>query len=510
MAFEFQYKILRSGEILNRLRMSVDLTRAAQEASLLDNENLTDNMLAASTVGTEAYHVFKTGTFSSYTGGSTPAYGVGTASNPNFEAGFPGNYANPSIVATNIYTIDSNGVWNTILSRSVTTDDSVLRICAYLNYLLDVYSSAVSEIYNPGVQFGIAVDGQVIYYPGAADATRRSYVPVRADTQRDATHMEPGPATPMIRGTVAGLGYIVSPVEMTTFCAVSAGSHTVDLVVRILRPADVSDTNLRKMYVYDRSLVTQELPQDPSVVTTAAGVSVAEIPTETVASATEILTNRTTPIVTALNAIGPGALRRKSASHRVLPAVLLDADEESIANLNSALYITCPYQGYASTTLAGSDVANGWRLLRDGTNNLRTDVNHPSAWAVNGVPCLIEVFASIGLQDLRADAASTPRTDILGAFVLGYSTDGTNLTLIPNTHAWINDSRQNVGASTFGTNIKTSVSIRGWLDFRTTPPASNISWFGAYASVIYTVGSGVTTARLRWRCANLNVRVWRY
>lgn len=508
MAFEFQYKILRSGEMLNCLRMSADLTRAAQEVSQLDNENLTDSMLASQTVGTEAYHAFRVGTFSSHSGGSTPTYGVGTGSNPNFEGGLPATYNNPATGATNIYVIESNGAWNTVLSQTVTTDEGVVRICAYLTYLVDYYTTGSTNISNSGIQFGLRLDGQDVYFAGCSNASHRPYIPVRANQQRSATNMEPGPQTPVYRHHVAGMGNAAAPVELMQMAYVTAGTHLVELAVRVVRQ-NISDISIKTAYIYDRSLVVQMLPQEPAATSTVDGPSIADIPTETVANSSVIMTARTDVVRTAENALTPGMLRRQSASHRVLPAVLHDAATVSIANLNSALYITCPYQGYTSTTLAGTDNANGWRLLRDGTNNLRTDATHASAFAVSGLPCLIEVFASVAVQELRLDLVSTPDQDMMAAFTLAYSTDGTNIILVPCTHAWLADNRENHG-ETYGNDIKTRVSIRGWLDFRTVTSGSDISWFGVYASVVSIVGSAPATTRLRWRCASLDVLVWRY
>ena len=509
MAFEFQYKILRSGEMLNCLRMSADLTRAAQEASQLDNENLTDAMMSGSTVATEAYHAFRLGTFSSSSGGSTPAYGVGTGSNPDFEAGLPGNYNDPSDVATNIYTIEPNGAWNTVLTRTITCDEGVVRICAYLTYIHDFFPSGGTASYNSGIQYAIRLDGQDVFVAGASNPTRQSYIPVRAGQQRSATYMEPGPQTPVVAHYVSGMGNPAAPIEISELTYASAGTHTVELCVRVVRQK-VSDTILKPAYIYDRSLVVQMLPQEPAATSTVDGVSIADIPTETVANASNILTGRTTPTVTAENAVTAGMIRRQSASHRVLPAVLLDAASVGISNLDPALYITCPYQGYSSTTVAGTDAANGWRLLRDGTNNLRTDATHPGVFSINGTPCLIEIFGSVGVQELRIDTTGVkPNLNTMAAFTLAYSMNGTAITLVPCTHAWLADHRRQ-GAAVVGTNIKTRVSIRGWLDFRTTPPSGDIHWFGLYGSLVYVVGGAVGTARLRWRSCNLNVRIWRY
>ena len=85
MAYEIQQERFRSGDMLDNRKVGIDITRAAEQASALDAENLPASMLANVTVAQEALHSFSL---------------VQVESDPNF--GSLGSYNDPDTSANNI------------------------------------------------------------------------------------------------------------------------------------------------------------------------------------------------------------------------------------------------------------------------------------------------------------------------------------------------------------------------------------------------------------------------
>lgn len=489
MAYELPLERLRDGDMLDNRKVGIDITRAAEQASNLDNENLVAGMLSSVTVAQEALHKF-----SLVQVGSDPALGS------------LGTYSNPSTTATNIFEVEPTTSWQTVATTTIITGESNLRIVAFAQWIQDIFAGTDDESAPPtSIQLGIRVDGQDIFYAGSADPGVVPFWPVRASRQRDASHMTPGPQTPTDNMHSAGLGPAVDHARWVAIAAVGPGSHTVELVARIVTQHQ-SDINTHPVYIYDRSLCVMEMALYPAASTAADGVSVASIPAETTVSATELLTNRITPVVNKLNAVTAGMVKAGAVEADHAPSVLLDAATNYI--INGSATNTNQYPGYSSTTVAANNTAPGWRKVNDGTNFLSTEGTHGD-FATTSTPCLVEVYATLSIANIGIVSASSPHA-MTAAFVLGYQFNGeSTLNVIPATHAFISNYALHVGLLALGaTNLNTRIAIQGWLDLRTSPAAKDIDWFALFVSGL-RIGT-TSEPVIAPRRGHINVIMYRY
>ena len=502
--YDFQNKIQRTGDMLDNREISRDLTRAAEAASSLDNEELTDAMLAGASVASGAYHTFNINV---------------VEQNPGFSAAG----ANPTISGGNVVKIETTASWQDIKSVTITTDEEILRICAWVQYVYDLTTSTPSVSSTPpaSVQFGIRVDGQLVYYTGNANPAFVEFLPLRAETQRGAYDMTPGPTTVKDKFHCSGLGPPILPVDIQVYHEVSPSTHTVALCARVLTQqpstAGVGASDFYYVYIYDRSLVVQRIPVDPAATSTADGASIAEIPTETTLSTVELKTNRSDVILAKLNAVTPGMIRRRAANNRVLPAVLLDGTTTTIFNNGTYTNIST-YPGYVAGGVAltidatADGTGTGWWLVKGtGPVNLRSDVTHAAALLTSLQTGIIEVFASISIREISEATADTWPWPFMAAFVLGYKlSSGSTIYKIGGTSAFVGHpgNRINALSPPAQMNAKTRISVRGWLDYSSSPPASNIDHVGLYICTLATAGLSLHPTAV-WRHANLNVKVWR-
>ena len=490
MAYEIQQERFRSGDMLDNRKVGIDITRAAEQASALDAENLPASMLANVTVAQEALHSFSL---------------VQVESDPNF--GSLGSYNDPDTSATNIFVVEPTCSWQVVASTTITTGESTLRIVAFAQWLQDIFSGGADDATATptGIQLGVRVDGQEIFYAGSADTGTVPFWPVRASAQRDATHMTPGPQTPTDKMHSAGLGPAVDHARWVAVTGVGPGSHLIELVARVVTQ-HLGDINTHAVYIYDRSLCVMERPLYPANVTAADGVSIASIPAETTVSATELRTNRLTPVVNKLNAVTDGMLKVGAVQAAQAPNVLLDAATNYI--INASATNANAYPGYSSVTMAANNTANGWRKVNDGTDFLSTEGTHGD-FATTNTPCLIEIYATLGLANVGNAAAVSPH-DRTAAFILGYRLNGeSTLRQVPATHAFVsNYALHNSLLARGATDLNTRVTIQGWLDLRTSTIAKDIDWFALFVSSLQ-IGSSDTPI-VAPRRGHINVIVYRY
>lgn len=489
--------------MLDNREVAVDITRAAEEASNLDAENLTDAMLASVTVATEALHAF---------------YLYELAVDPGLGTAPP--YSTPNFSATGITLAQPVAAWQVIGSASVTftCGEADLDIIGWAQWFTDLWSSAIGSPPPNAIQLGIRIDGQVIYYTGCPDLNTVPFHAARATVQRDATHMEPGPATPKDQDQSAGIGTYHDFTRLTASYTVAAGAHTVDLVVRLIPQTQSALTAVQNVYIFSRKIGVMVREVYPAVVTTATSTSVASIPTETTLSATEMLTNRLDIVRAALNGIVPGQIRRGAVQARHAPAVLLDGATSSIGG--TPTYANTNYPGFTSVTITTTrdavTPASGWFLVDDDTGPpgvpLAVGTIGPTpthgAFAIGGVACLVKIFASVALLDVSLPGSASIN-DNCTAFVLLYKNVGSaTIIQVPCTVGIMaNFAVPDAGITRGATACKTRVSLQGWLDFRTVPNAANIDWIAVYNSNL-DLGGG-DDVETTWRLSNLNVIVYR-
>ena len=551
MPYIFPKRRLRDEDVLDPVELNEDFVPAAELYSgNLDRHNFKDTLnLAPKSDNANA----KSGYFNHYY--------TSTQVDPNFGTFGSGtsSYSYPNTTAANgdEYVIPATQSWSVIDSLSISpikTGVSVLWINAYVQYIwlgwmnessYNAWSLPWSDygVLPALVQVAIRVDGTIIpstitghenpferiSHPWRWAATRSNFT---LDTTSGGNQdHKPGPVTGYDLN-VSGVGPELFPVRVGTHIPVTSGTHSVDVVVRRLQPADriltAKEAKLapsgfnNDIVCFNRQLHVTELPMHPVSSTTYDSVTVTTFDTEDTISASKIGASNFDALVTKFNDVQNGALARGALTNQHLKSGVLDSDQTEITP-SIMRQATAKYPGYGVNTFAGGRAGMGWWRIDDGAGGtiLKTKEIKVSE------PCYILVFANLHVRAVTdSDDINTYIQSIFGAFAIGYKTGG-SVFIKPESEAYVHNFNIDdtytgpPGADPTKTTHYTStvkalaehvdVAVMAVFD-HTDGVAKTYTYFGLYGSAMaYSpgTGSGTPTPQIRWRRGNISVLVLR-
>lgn len=390
MSYIFPRRRLRDADVLDPIELTLDLSPAAERISgHLNAHNFNANI--ASTVDVEPAAVTDTTTY---------MYPVPFGDTHTATVLEPWTLFPDRTTPADAYLVQNNYEWQTIanaagvtVSISVATGQEVLWVHAFAQYLWHGFYAAwlpfgptpqhasSAETYPANVQFAIRLDGGVLpdTITGIDDATYQSSLPAKPLTQRDTTTptVLPGPQD-IPSQQLNALGPAALPIRIATAVPVSAGNHTIELVVRRVPPirweGDYNYKQGDKVYVYCRQITAMELKTFPIDSVVSTDISVPAFEEETVVSNTTMYVERVQPLMAAYNDVAEGNLQRGALMHYHLPPVLRASTVASaILGPTAGQPFNSIYPGFLSSTIAPTAYAApptiGWSLLTDGVGS---------------------------------------------------------------------------------------------------------------------------------------------
>ena len=487
MPYIFPKRRLRDEDVLDPVELNEDFVPTAELYSgNLDRHNLGSSInLEPKSDNANA----KSGYFNHYYTEveSDPDFGTPTSS-----------YQFSTSSDANIFLIPASTSWATIEGMSITnirTGVSLLWINAWLQYVWLGFSDAGTTITGrvvnayaggyggtsdqspmlpAGVQFAIKVNGVVIEttITGHSNPYHRICQPWSWVTTRNNVLVSssasglPGPVTDYDVGA-SGNGPEIMPIRVGAYVPVSPGTHTVEVVVRRLRPTtpksqskvrvnntsawtDVSEADA--VAVYNRKLQVMDIPTHPTATTTFDSVDVNTLSTEDTVGAASLGTNAIDKVRDKLNDVQEGALARGALTNTHLKSgLMIRSGQSSLTSTgritpSSAQSLKNKYPGFGVSTFVSSpaSTAAGWWPLDDGATNYLRTTAFPDVQTRD--PGFLVIFANVLVTRIGIESASQtmmqPRQDtsLTGALCLGYSRDsGAGIAVIGSTHCFVNN-----------------------------------------------------------------------
>lgn len=354
MSYLFPKRVLRTGDVLNPIELTEDVSPAADSVSgRLNAHNLNDTISTAAAIDPGAFYDKQ------YVEKNVEIYWTGT-SGSGFVPG-PGEWGSPDegTVGGDEVLVQNNFEWQPLVSVNgdptevqITTGTSVLWINAYVQYVWwgfngDLFGSggvvtgavitAGNQHFNGAMkypvnlQFALRVDGTILpeTITGIDDLTYRASVPIKPTAQVSGGTIFPGPADALGK-QICGLGPPVLPVRVGACYPVQPGNHVVELIVRrvpvVTNNSEKQYGPMDRVYLYSRQIHVVDLKMFPVDSVTASEVTADAFETEDPLSQTSLYTNRVQRVTNAYNAITEGALQRGALTHAHLPVTLLNYD----------------------------------------------------------------------------------------------------------------------------------------------------------------------------------------
>jgi hypothetical protein len=553
MPYIFPKRRLRDEDVLDPVELNEDFVPAAELYSgNLDRHNLKSNInLSPKSDNANA----KSGYFNHYNTSvlSDPDFGRHTSS-----------YQFPTSTDANVFLIPGSLGWSSIEGLSITTIKtgvSVLWVNAWLQYVwlgfyegnattvdvMNAYSGQDSTLGLPklptGVQFAIKVDGVVLEntITGHSNPYHRTCQPWSWVTSRDhvltlaKTSGSPGPVTEY-DGGLSGCGPEMMPIRVGAYVPVAPGTHTVEVVVRRLRPtepksqikvrvdnlstwSDVSEAD--GVGIYNRKLQVMDIPTVPTATTTFDSVDVTTLDTEDTINAASLGTNAIDKVRDKLNDVQEGALARGALTNAHLKSgVIAKSGQDSTSTgqitPSSPQSMRCLYPGFGVSTFVPSPAAGiGWWSLDDGAGGYLRTASFLNATTRD--PGYLIIFANVQVTRVGVEGTNSVglrnETWQAGAFCLGYryNNGGTSATKVINsTTAFVNNYNifgaiHDQAASSYKSWPATEqfdVALMHVIDL--TDPAShsvqNYEYFQVYGSVCYDE----SLRTVRWKYGNVS------
>jgi hypothetical protein len=377
MSYIFPRRLLRTGDVLDPIELTLDLSPAAERLSgRLNAHNFTTDLTTLTTVDPEAFYALEY--YQDYV-----AF-IFAAGPPTH--GYPDHGDN-----IDAYQVQNNFEWQSITNASsetprisITTGGSVLWVNAYAQYLWHGFANRYrtptpflqhafgSQTDPSGIQFAIRLDGNIVpeTITGMDEVIYRASIPLKPIGQRTDTSPLPGPQD--LRGQqIVSLGPPCLPIRITACLPVQAGDHTVEIVVR--RVPVVLDTETKNykekdyVYVYSRQIFVADLKSFPVDSVASTDVSVPAFEEEDFISNATMYTQRVQPLIVGYNDVAEGNLQRGALMHYHLPTVLAGTPRTAERNFGSFVQFNSLYPGTGSntvtTTAYNAPPATGWTLL---------------------------------------------------------------------------------------------------------------------------------------------------
>ena len=414
MSYIFPRRRLRTGDILDPIELSQDLSPAAERISgHLNAHNFNANIASTLTIEPEAVTDTLVYNLAVPFGDLHPA----TAIQP--WTGSPDELIPaPTTANENAYLVQNSFEWQAIAdvngaTAQVTfsTGSAVLWVHTFVQYLwygffdfLDgspasfPYWQHASGADQRGVnlQFAIRLDGSVLEntITGIDDVIYQASMPLKPLEQRNTVTPVVLPGPHDIRSQqICAIGPAAGGPRISACIPVQAGEHTVEIVVRrvplyilfsgVSGTSDEKDsmpeyTSIDNVYIMSRQILVTELKTFPVDSVVSTDISVPAFEEEDPVSNTTMYVERLQPLLAAYNDVAEGNLQRGALMHYHLPPVLR-AQDTTRALLTTAfpgeLY-NCVYPGFSSAVIASAkyDAATpkvGWFMITDGTQDIK-------------------------------------------------------------------------------------------------------------------------------------------
>jgi hypothetical protein len=556
MPYIFPKRRLRDEDVLDPVELNEDFIPAAELYSgNLDRHNFRSSVdIAPKSDNANA----KSGYFNHYN--------TSTNSDPDF-GNHTATFQFPTSDDANAFVVPGSMGWSTITEMSLTnikTGVSLLWINAWLQYVwLGFYKSQSSTVYAQNaysqnesdhglpklpcaIQFAIKVDGVVLEntVTGHSNPYHRtcqpwSWVTTRSNvlTGGAASSGFPGPATEY-DGGIAGNGPELMPIRVGAYVPVSPGTHTVEVVVRRLRPTSpVSQMKFRidnltawsevdepdAIGIYNRKLHVTEIPTLPRATTSFDSVEVTTLDTEDTISAASLGTNAIDKVRDKLNDVQEGALARGALTNAHLKSGVVaksgqDTSSTGQITPSTAQSLRCKYPGFGTATFATSPASGtGWFALDDGAGNQLRTSSFLSVKTRD--PGYLIILANVLVTRVGFEGSTSlvrNNTALAGAFCIGYRYDNggsSALDVAPSTTCFVNN--YNIFGATHDTSDTDNKKYRSWpaaeqvdvalmhvIDL--TDPSShsveNYNFFQVYASLC----TAEPDRTLRWKYGNIS------
>lgn len=363
-----------------------------------------------------------------------------------------------------------------------------------------------------GVEFAIRVDGQIVpeSVTGHTLDWQRFIEPLKPQVQRDGTKASkkrnPGPGLTE-SSAIRGIGPQAMPVRVTCSIDVLEGTHTVEMVARVLakdNPALYSAVSLQ-VGIHNRKLFVLGCPQVPASAPSRVATTVPSLNPGDSISAQTFYTDRVDKLADAYNDISEGDLARGALMNAHLPPAYLDQTYTEILP-SSDQTVNCLYPGYGDATVSGAKNTPGtagWWPLDDGggpavflrsdndaarTPGLDIDTTTQNTWII--------VMANVQLRAIQ-DNTNPRRVDELAAFTLMHREDTSGTyTNVSSSEAIVNRfvNWGDIGGNAAELDIEVDVPLFHVYDFSSSVPANFFDHIGVYGSGMFLNSGGTPTS----------------
>ena len=383
MSYIFPRRVLRTGDVMDNVELTEDITPAADRVSgKLNMHNFDQGISSTVAVDGEAFYAI-----SHYAKFSPFLWTRPFIPAPTPPWGYPDGLTAPDQVL-----VQNNFEWQAMIDGTgaatevtLTTGQSVLWINAFVQYVwwgfnptpgsISTSSSGPFSHVNSAtsvpcnLQFALRVNGNVIpeTVTGIDDLTYRVSVPLKPLQQNDVVGKLPGPQD--IRGEqVCALGPPCLPIRVGACIPCVPGPQRVELVVR--RVPYITDTGVKqysaydKIYLYSRQVNVIELKAFPIDSVGPAETTAPAFEPEDPLTQASLYTDRVQPIIAAYNDVQEGSLAKGALMHYHLPGSALafaqDTFTGSFVFNNFYPGWTLPARNTVTLTSYSGTQATGW------------------------------------------------------------------------------------------------------------------------------------------------------
>ena len=402
----------------------------------------------------------------------------------------------------NEFLVPNHGSWEVIedLTQTITTGQCQMFIVANFNFFWRNYASAARDI-SSAVQFGVRIDGIIEdgVTTGHQNSQYRTYEPYTTASQRSGDSALPGPSLPRTE-MIGGVGVSVASVRlmMVTPYTLSAGTHTVEIVVRrvMSRSVGYSYKALDRVSIFTRTMFVFDIPWMSKVQTTLPAADITPYETEDTLDSARI-NDDFAYMKDVYNDVQSGAAARGAFNDHHLPPRLLAPAAQATITPSSFQTTTNTFLGVGSTTITASSSGSGWYLLNDGAGN---DLQITDTFAIDGLNCCILILANLQIRDIRDDGG-TVGTGSFAAVVVLYELDGV-VTMANRPHFstdWWDGGAPFLSPN--DTRAELDIPIMVCIDFTDTPATGDVTNIGLYIAGTSTDSSNSPT--LTWQRGSL-------
>lgn len=308
----------------------------------------------------------------------------------------------PDGTSANAWRVPDSGEWTVVdqMVSSWTGGEDNLWLLGWLEYgicptgaIID-FDLTETALLKPRIQVALRVNGAVLAetVTGSGDATERAPRSIYPVSPID-------PATPTnnvsvdtyaLRAT-SSMGWHVRPLRVQAFVPVPSGVVTAELVVRRVPPDDPGSIAgaVEPVRIYSRMVVALRLKRvEPTAAPAIQPVNVV-YPEDGTISAAVLNGHILTPLQTAINDLGQGAIQAQGLRREHLPGgagALRQAQQQAITAGTTTARL---YPGWGSTGIVN---AGNWDEVNDGAG---TNLRVTGPWNYTTEPAFVLILANI-------------------------------------------------------------------------------------------------------------------